>query len=179
MCAANFRILDHKCVACPEGQNEAGDDTAGADTYCDVPTCHGTAAGAKCQFPFTSHGKTFTACTAAAPPPSGALLAVGTKVEAKRQVGSKWQKAEITNAHTDDTYDLKYDDGGTESKVKREWIRYRPDRAFSTKEEWCMTASAGKWGKCECGPCGCGGCRWSCAPLREPPLGLLAAAQGG
>ena len=40
LCAADEHVVSNVCTACPAGStNEAGDDSSGADTSCDVTTC--------------------------------------------------------------------------------------------------------------------------------------------
>ena len=42
----------------------------------------------------------------------------GDRVEARYRGKSKWYKGKITRVNSDDTYDIEYDDGDTERRVK-------------------------------------------------------------
>ena len=45
------------------------------------------------------------------------------EVEAKFGGGTKWFKGKITRARSDGTFDIQYEDGDTEKRVKRELVR--------------------------------------------------------
>jgi len=64
-------------------------------------------------------------------------LARGDKVEAKYKGGRKYYKGEITRVNVDGSYDIRYDDGDRETRVKRSSIRPLNKRSvqLDTEEE--------------------------------------------
>ena len=50
-------------------------------------------------------------------------LREGDKVEARFGGRDKWYKGKITNARSDGTFDILYEDGDTERRVKKRLIR--------------------------------------------------------
>ena len=54
-------------------------------------------------------------------------IAIGTKIEARFNGGSKWFPGRITNKRGDNTYDIIYNDGDFEHNVKRHMIRKKED----------------------------------------------------
>ena len=49
--------------------------------------------------------------------------AIGARVEAKFRGKSKWYKGKITKHNPDGTYNIEYDDGDTELRVKSDHVR--------------------------------------------------------
>ena len=174
LCAANQRVANNACVACPSGStNDAGDDASQGNTYCQgQKTCHGTAAGATCMFPFQyvpadtkSTPQSYNTCTRAMPPPRSNALAKDDLVRANWQGRGTWYNGKIQTVRAGDQYDVKYDDGDSETNVPGSRIVriYADGVTGPEKDAWCKTDSSGKWGKCSCGQCDCvhhcvGGC---------------------
>ena len=51
------------------------------------------------------------------------MMMRGDRVEARYRGKSKWYKGKVTRVNSDDTYDIEYDDGDTERRVRKSLVR--------------------------------------------------------
>merc|ERR1712216_43294 len=72
----------------------------------------------------------------------------GDKVEARYGGKSKWCKGKITMVCYDGTYDVLYEDGTKEIKVKKNWVRRRSGFERGDKVE-ARFSGKGLWWNCE------------------------------
>lgn len=56
-------------------------------------------------------------------------LEVGDSVKARYKRGTKWFSGKITRAHSDGTYDIKYEDGDVETRVDKSYIEVEPKKS--------------------------------------------------
>ena len=108
---------------------------------------------------------------------SPAKFREGDKVEARLSGQSKWSKAKVRRVR-DDTYDLEFDDGEREKRVKPKYIRKRGGSRGGSYATTLLCCRVPVWRPCRAGPAlNCIGC-WSHgsgASRRRMPAWPIAA----